>query len=108
MSGFADTPDPPYYAVVFTSLRDGDRDYAETNALMMRLAAAQPGYLGFESAGGGVDLGITVSYWQSLDAIAAWKAHLDHRMAQERGRRDWYRAYRLRIARVERQVAWDR
>ena len=89
MSGFTDTPEPHYYAVVFTSLRDGDKDYAETNALMMRLAAAQPGYLGLESAVGDAELGITVSYWQSPDAIAAWKAQIDHRIAQERGRSDW-------------------
>lgn len=108
MNGFVDTPEPPYYAVIFTSVRDGDRDYAETNTLMMRLAAERPGYLGIESAGGGGELGITVSYWQSLEAIAAWKAQVDHRLAQERGRAEWYRAYRLRVARVERQVFWDR
>lgn len=108
MSEFADTPEPPYYAVIFSALRDGERDYAATNALMMDLARRQPGFLGVESAGGDGRLGITVSYWASLEAIAAWKAQADHRLAQERGRTEWYRTYRLRVARVERQSVWER
>jgi heme-degrading monooxygenase HmoA len=94
--------------VIFTSVRDGDTDYAETNDLMMRLAGEQPGFLGVESAGGGGTLGITVSYWRSLEDIAAWKAQADHQIAQRRGRSEWYRRFRLRVAKVERQSGFDR
>jgi heme-degrading monooxygenase HmoA len=97
----ADTPEPPYYAVIFTSLRtEGDLGYAETARRMVELARQQPGFLGVESARDG--LGITVSYWQSLEAIRAWKAHAEHRLAQERGR-DWYASFRVRVAKVERE-----
>jgi heme-degrading monooxygenase HmoA len=101
MSLIASTPKPPYYAVIFTSLRtEGDKGYAEMAKRMDELAAQQPGYLGIESVRAG--LGITVSYWDSLDAIQSWKANLEHKAAQKSGRELWYSAFRIRIARVER------
>jgi heme-degrading monooxygenase HmoA len=101
ISRIAATPAPPYYAVIFTSERtDLEAGYAETTALMLALAAEQPGYLGVESARGG--LGITVSYWASLEAIAAWKRNAEHLQAQEKGRSAWYQTYKTRICLVER------
>ena len=98
------TPEPPYYAVIFSSQRTAaDADgYAAAAAEMQRLAAAQPGFLGLESARDADGFGITVSYWRSLDDIAAWKAHADHRAAQSSGRSRWYARYTLRISRVDR------
>ena len=102
MSQIAPTPKPPYYAVIFTSERtDGDNGYAEMAARMLALAAEQPGYLGVESAREG--LGITVSYWGSLEAIAAWRRNAEHQDAQQRGQDNWYSAYTVRICRVERE-----
>jgi heme-degrading monooxygenase HmoA len=99
----ATTPEPPYYAVVFTSLRtQGDRGYEHVAARMLALAAQQPGFIGVESARTTDGLGITVSYWSSVEAIAAWKEHAEHQVAQETGKRVWYSDYRLRIAKVER------
>jgi len=104
MTPIAETPPPPYYAVIFTSLRtDGDAGYADTARRMLDLARQQPGFLGFETARDG--LGISVSYWQSLEAISAWKAHAEHRLAQGRAR-DWYRAFRVRVCRVEREYGF--
>ena len=75
-NSIAKTPRPPYYAAVFTSLRtDGDRGYGHMAKRMAELAAQQPGFLGMESARTADGLGITVSYWSSEEAIAAWKAH---------------------------------
>jgi len=100
----ASTPEPPYYAVIFTSQRtDGDRGYAYTAERMMELAAQQPGFLGAESVRDANGFGITVSYWSNQEAIAAWKAHVEHKPAQEAGKRVWYADYQLRIAKVERQ-----
>ncbi len=96
-----DTPEPPYYAVIFTSERTTvDRGYDQTAKRMLELAAEQPGFLGVESCRS--DMGITVSYWQDLDAIQAWKNHAEHLMAQVSGRDHWYSSYKVRIARVER------
>ncbi|WP_097458637.1 antibiotic biosynthesis monooxygenase family protein [Mangrovitalea sediminis] len=102
MSDIAQTPEPPYYAVIFSSLRtDADNGYAEMAERMMKLASAQPGFLGVESARDG--LGITVSYWDSLDAIKNWKRHAEHQEAQRLGRQQWYSSFRVRIAKVERE-----
>lgn len=102
MSSIASTPKPPYYAVIFTSLRtEGDNGYGEMAARMNELAAQQPGFLGIESVRDG--LGITVSYWDSLEAIKNWKANLEHQEAQKSGRERWYSAFKVRIAKVERE-----
>jgi len=99
----ATTPEPPYYAVIFTSTRtEGDRGYGQMAEKMVKLAAQQPGFLGVESVRDASGLGITVSYWESEDAIARWKADAEHQAAQEAGKKVWYGDYILRVARVER------
>ena len=100
--GFAQTPEPPYYAVIFTSTRtEGDNGYGAMAASMERLAKEQPGYLGIESARD-TALGITVSYWRDEESIRAWKAVAQHAAAQTTGRERWYSGFELRVARVER------
>ena len=97
----AATPEPPYTAVIFTSLRtDGDHGYDATAARMFELAAEQPGFLGVEAAREG--LGITVSYWVDDAAAAAWKQVAEHLVAQERGISTWYAEYAVRVATVTR------
>lgn len=101
MSSIADTPSPPYYAVIFTSTRtEGDRGYQVMAEHMVALAKEQPGFLGFESAR--EELGITVSYWADKESIERWKANVAHRTAQELGRDTWYSSFKTRVARVER------
>jgi heme-degrading monooxygenase HmoA len=98
----ADTPRPPYVAVIFTSVQTDDLEgYDETAQRMEALATEQPGYLGFEAARSG--LGIALSYWATDDDARAWKRVVDHAEAQRQGRERWYAAYRVRVARVERE-----
>ena len=98
----AKTPEPPYYAVIFTSvLAQANTEYARVAQEMMELAQQPPGFLGFESAR--EDVGISVSYWETLESISAWKQDAAHLEAQRLGREQWYRNYRIRIARVERE-----
>jgi heme-degrading monooxygenase HmoA len=109
LSGIAPRPTPPYYSVIFTSQRSAeDKGYGEAADRMVELAVQQPGFLGVESARGADGLGITVSYWRSLEDIAAWRKNAEHVLARERGRSDWYEAYALRIAKVERAYGWQR
>jgi heme-degrading monooxygenase HmoA len=110
MEGSADTPKPPYYAVVFTSLRTAvdSSGYEKMADRMVELASMQPGFLGVESARGADRIGITVSYWTSLEAIRSWREHFEHRIAQELGREKWYQWYRLRICRVEAEIGFER
>src|SRR5579863_9831044 len=94
----SNTPQPPYYAVIFTSLRtDGDRGYGGMAEKMAALAARQPGFLGMETARNAEGLGITVSYWKSPEDIARWKADAEHQLAQQTGKSVWYQDYRVRI-----------
>jgi heme-degrading monooxygenase HmoA len=109
----ADTPPPPYYAVIFATVQSADperagdlRDYPATAQRMEELAAEQSGYLGTESAR--AELGITVSYWADEDSIRAWKSNAEHTLARETGRARWYDRYVLRVAKVERDYGWSR
>ena len=108
-AAFARTPAPPYVAVIFTSVRS-DQDapgYAAMADEMEALASRQPGYLGIESARREDGVGITVSYWATPDAARGWKLVARHRDAQRAGREAWYRAYRVRVAVVERDYGFD-
>jgi len=101
MSVIANTPKPPYFAVIFTSIRtEGDQGYGATADRMVELAEQQEGFLGVESAREGV--GITVSYWRDLDSIKNWKANSEHLDAQKTGRKSWYESFKVRISKVER------
>jgi heme-degrading monooxygenase HmoA len=97
----AQTPPTPYYAVIFTSIRtEGDNGYGSMAEEMDKLSQQQEGYLGIESARN--ELGITVSYWRSLEDIKNWKANTQHLIAQRTGREQWYEHYKVRICKVER------
>lgn len=102
----AKTPKPPYYAVIFSSVRtDLEEGYSEMADEMVRLAELQPGYLGHESVR--EELGITISYWANTEAIKRWKSNTDHLLAQKYGREKWYSAYKTRIALVERDYGFE-
>lgn len=101
----AQTPQPPYYAVIFTSVRTAvEEGYGDMAVEMVELARQQEGFLGVESARNNV--GITVSYWQSVEAIKNWKANARHLFAQQQGRDKWYLNYKVRICRVEHDYAF--
>jgi heme-degrading monooxygenase HmoA len=96
------TPSPPYYAVIFTSQRtEADPEYGEMAERMENLAKEQAGFLGIESFRDPEGAGVTISYWDSLEAIRAWKRNREHLDAQERGKEKWYAGYTVRVCRVE-------
>jgi heme-degrading monooxygenase HmoA len=103
----AATPSPPYYAVIFSSIRENDNEaYMDMAIKMDELAKEQPGFLGFETARD--LLGVSVSYWKDLGSIQQWKMNLDHIEAQNKGKSDWYKSYKVRIAKVEREYSFDK
>lgn len=104
---FAQTPEPPYYAVIFTSLRTTlNDDYNETALRMVELAKQQVGFLGVESARN--EIGLTVSYWKDLESIKNWKENSEHLLAQEKGKKNWYESYCIRIAKIERTYSFKK
>ena len=103
MPSFATTPEPPYFAVIFSSQRkDGDLGYNEVATRMIELASQQEGFLGAESARDADGFGITVSYCSSENAIKRWKANIEHLGAQQQGKSTWYEQFKVRVSRVER------
>ncbi|EHA15410.1 antibiotic biosynthesis monooxygenase [Halomonas sp. HAL1] len=97
----ANTPSPPYYAVIFSSVRtEGDNGYGAMADRMLALASEQEGFLGIESAR--EEVGITVSYWASEEAIKQWKQNAEHLEAQRLGHKVWYAEFKVRVAKVER------
>jgi heme-degrading monooxygenase HmoA len=110
MEPLASTPPPPYYAVLFTSIRTSeDADgYAATAEKMVRLAAEQPGFLGVESVRDGDGVGITISYWDSLESVRRWGRHVEHLLAQQTGRKRFYECFRLRVCRVEEERVFEK
>lgn len=104
----AKTPEPPYYAVIFTSVRaDGDDGYFAMAERMAELSASRPGFLGMEHAASD-GLSITICYWESLEAIAGWREHEEHLLAQQKGYERWYDAFATRVCRVERDNHFSR
>lgn len=100
MSKIAKTPNPPYYAVIFSSTRtEGDNGYEAMSDRMLELAAKQPGYLGVESAR--EELGVTVSYWSDLESISHWKANVEHQQARKLGHEKWYSKFKVRISNLK-------
>ncbi|MDC9721580.1 MAG: antibiotic biosynthesis monooxygenase [Urechidicola sp.] len=103
----AETPKAPYYAVIFSSTRtSGDNSYNETASLMEELAKKQKGFLGVESARN--EIGITVSYWESLEDIQHWKQQVDHAKARAKGESEWYQQFKVRICKVERDYGFEK
>ncbi len=97
----------PYYAVIFTNTRtEVDEGYEAMATAMEKLARTQPGFIAFESARSG--LGISVSYWESLESIAHWKANMEHQLAQQKGISDWYSWYKVRVCKVEREYGFQK
>ena len=103
----AKTPTPPYYAVIFSSIRTkGDNGYSEMGDKMVELASEQEGFLGVESVR--EKLRITVSYWKDLESIKKWKENAEHKIAREKGKTNWYKSFKTRIAKVERDYEFER
>ncbi len=107
MSQIANTPEPPYYAVIFTSfLTAGAHGYEAMAERMVELGATMPGFLGIEAVRDG--LGITVSYWESEEAIRQWHQQAEHKLAQQKGYEVWYQAFKLRVCKIERAYSFER
>jgi heme-degrading monooxygenase HmoA len=108
--GIARTPEPPYYAVIFTNQRStaDERGYGTMAQRMVDLGSRYDGFLGIESVRGADGVGITVSYWRDEAAILAWKRDTEHEKAQRGGRTAWYERFEVRIAKVERAYGFAR
>ena len=104
MPFIARTPEPPYYAVVFTSI-NADVDHTEHTTMyqrMVEVAKSYDGFLGIEPARNSDGTGVAVIYWKDLGSIAAFARDPEHLVAKKKGREIWYSHYLIRICKVER------
>lgn len=97
-----------YYAVIFTSELSGKdtKRYEQVAEEMVTLAKQQPGFVGIDSVRN--DLGITISYWESLEDIKNWKMLAEHMQAQKDGREFWYVWYSVKICKVMREYGFPK
>jgi heme-degrading monooxygenase HmoA len=103
----AQTPEPPYYAVIFiTTLQEGSEEYYLMAKQMIELSKTMPGFLGIESVR--TDMGITVCYWKDKESISNWYNNSLHKKAQKMGRNEWFKSLRIRIALVERDYGFEK
>ncbi len=103
----AKTPQPPYFAVIFTSIRtEGENGYSQMAEEMDMLVETQPGFLGYESARN--EIGITISYWKDLESIKNWRENNVHTIARDKGRELWYSNFKVRIAKVEKDYGFEK
>ncbi len=101
------TPEPPYYAVIFSSYRtDNDDDYENTMKILSDVSKNYDDFLGMESSRDG--FGISVSYWKTYEGIMMWKKDSEHLIAKEKGKQYWYKSYAIRIARVKYQNYFEK
>jgi heme-degrading monooxygenase HmoA len=109
MSPIIDTPEPPFYAVIFTATHTDDTEgYAEKAERMYELASAMPGFIGIEAASMESGGEISVTYWRDEESIREWKADADHLVAQQLGKERWFDSYAIRVAKVERAYDFSR
>jgi heme-degrading monooxygenase HmoA len=102
------TPDPPYYTVIFTSVRtEVDEGYSEMNEALWLDAQKLPGFIGAEAFRDEDRFGVTVLYFKDLETIHEWSKYQKHLRAKEMGKQKWYSDYRVRIAKVEREYGME-
>jgi heme-degrading monooxygenase HmoA len=108
MARLVETPKPPYYAVIITTIRTKvEEGYEAAADRMYALACEQEGFLGMEYVRDREGVGITVSFWRDLEAVRRWKQHAEHLLVQRQGQARWYEAYRIRVSKVERETVWE-
>ncbi|MCH7534628.1 MAG: antibiotic biosynthesis monooxygenase [Bacteroidetes bacterium] len=101
------TPSPPYYAIIFTALLNDDlTGYYETSERLMELAKDYEGFYGMEEVADKWE--INISYWKDVESIMEWRNNSEHIIAQEKGKKQWYECFKMRIAKVERDYNFEK
>jgi heme-degrading monooxygenase HmoA len=94
------------HAIIFEMWpADGRREeYLAIAAALRQELVKMPGFISIERFESLSEPGklLSLSFWESEEAIANWRRHGGHRGAQAKGRAGVFRDYRLRVAEVAR------
>jgi heme-degrading monooxygenase HmoA len=86
---------------VFRSRLRPDADgYSDTADRMSELARAMPGYVEHKAFTAPDGERVTVVTFADQATHDAWRTHAEHRVAQRRGREEFYESYSLQVADV--------
>ncbi|MED0993673.1 antibiotic biosynthesis monooxygenase family protein [Bacillus nitratireducens] len=97
-----------YYAAIFTSQRTehNSERYESMSDNLVELVKTQPGFIRIGSVRDNEEYSITISYWESLEAIQKWKANTTHQVTQQKGKETWYSQYNVQICKVVRDYSF--
>lgn len=91
------------YVVIFKAvLKHPDQAYRDIAVNLRERAINQYGCLGFSAATQDNEE-IAVSYWETLEQIASWKADMEHLKAQKLALSKWYQSCQVQVAEVMHQ-----
>jgi len=76
--------------------------YFELAAQLRESLVKQPGFIQVERFQSLINEGkiLSLSSWESEEAIAGWRAHAEHMVVQKEGKDRIFDSYRLRVAQV--------
>ena len=100
----------PQVVCIFRSVRSDHsaREYEQWSKRMDELVATMPGYVSHTSFRDGTsERGVTISYFQSMKDLVAWKNVSEHREAQDLGRSLFYTEYEIEVAEIVRHYGWS-
>lgn len=77
-------------------------------AELVARAQGMPGFVDFTIFRGTDGEDLLVVHWDSMDALKVWSADTQHIIAKRLGREKWYEYFKVEIAEVTRNYAFDR
>jgi heme-degrading monooxygenase HmoA len=88
-------------------LREGAAGYPATAERMEALVSKLPGFLGIKTFRAEDGERVSLFAFESLAALEAWRDHPEHRVAQRRGRDEFYAEYTLQICQPLREARFE-
>ena len=69
----------------------------ETGQRMYELASSMPGFISYKDFAATDGENVSVVEFESLETLAAWRNHPEHKVAQDWGRREVFAEYHIQV-----------
>jgi heme-degrading monooxygenase HmoA len=70
---------------------------------MLELAASMPGYRSYKDFTAQDGENVSVVEFESLETLARWRDHPEHKAVQDRGRREFFESYVVQVCTLVRE-----